>query len=237
MGCVINKAIYSFHMPMYFILSGYILKPESSSLYEYVRKKAKRVLLPALLLYFLTLPLFLHPHYLDYATATPYSVIIEIFYLSGKCAYNGPVWFFFCMFQILIITKLFELSNAKVTKIFIIAITCLVLSYIFYELKWKYFNLLGFNKCVLGLFFYSFGMLLRRTKYEEYSFKVGISIAPVWLLFGVVLNEKVSMYGMGLGHYWFFIISGITGSLVFFIISKFFENSSTVCTYANIQSL
>ena len=28
MVSIFNRAIYSFHMPMYFILSGYVLKPE-----------------------------------------------------------------------------------------------------------------------------------------------------------------------------------------------------------------
>ena len=37
-GSVINRAIYSFHMPMYFILSGYVLRPESKPFNEYIRK-------------------------------------------------------------------------------------------------------------------------------------------------------------------------------------------------------
>ena len=58
LGSVINRAIYSFHMPMYFILSGYVVKPESKPFRKHVHDKFKRILLPASILYVLTLPLY-----------------------------------------------------------------------------------------------------------------------------------------------------------------------------------
>lgn len=229
---IINRAIYSFHMPMYFILSGYVLKPELKPFNDYIRSKFKRILLPAILIYILTLPIFFSPHYLDYSSATLYTVLERILYLKGQCAYNCPIWFFFCMFQILIVIKLLDLSNASFKKIALIGIVSLVFSFGMYELRWEYFKILGFNKLVLGLFFYTFGMILRRTSYEGRSKIVGYASIVIWVLSGIIFNTKCSMYGMKLGDFCLFILSGITGSLVFFALCKFFENNKNIRTYS-----
>ena len=196
---IINRAIYSFHMPMFFILSGYVLKPDSKSFKEYLKNKVKRILLPALIVYIFTLPLYFYS--LDYSTVTAYSIILQIFYVVGTCAYNVPIWFFFCMFQVLMVSKLIDLSNASNKKIIIAAISFLILAFVLYALNWKYFKIFGFNILVLGLFFYSFGIILKRFDFESHIKQIGLSAIPLWILTGVVLNAKCTMYGMVLGNF------------------------------------
>lgn len=229
-ACIINKAIYSFHMPMFFILSGYVLKPDSKSFNEYQNNKFKRIFLPALIVYLLTLPLFFYS--LDYSTASVYSVIVQIFYIAGSCAYNDPIWFFFCMFQVLMVSKLLDLSNSSNRKLLLTALSSLILTYVMYVSGWKYFNLLGVNKCVLGLFFFSCGIILKRTSYDKYIKQIGLMALPLWILSGVLLNTKCTMYGMIFGNFWLFILSSITGTFVFFIVSKYFENINILRVYA-----
>ena len=145
-----------------------------------------------------------------------------------------PVWFFFCMFQLLIVAKLLDLSNASTKKLIVISLISLVLSFVIYKSGdyRKYLNVFGFDKCVLGLFFYSVGMLLRKMKYENKSMFISIAAFPIWILFGMVLNRSVSMYGMNLGVFWYFIVSGIAGSLIFFYFCKLFENKTFIRRYA-----
>lgn len=227
---IINRAIYSFHMPMFFILSGYVLKPDSKSFKEYLKNKVKRILLPALIVYIFTLPLYFYS--LDYSTVTAYSIIVQVFYVIGTCAYNVPIWFFFCMFQVLMVSKLIDLSNASNKKIIIAAISFLILAFVLYALNWKYFNIFGFNKLVLGLFFYSFGIILKRFDFESHIKQIGLSAIPLWILTGVVLNAKCTMYGMVLGNFWLFIFSSISGTFAFFLLSKYFKDIDFVCDYA-----
>lgn len=227
---VINKIIYSFHMPMYFILSGYVCKSDTKTLMEYIKGKFKRILLPAIILYLCTLPLFFY--YTDYSTTTLLSMCVSIFYITGGCAYNDPVWFFFCMFEILVIAKFLKLPDLSVKNLLIIMILSLSCSYAFYKSGSTFFYLLGFNKCVLGLFFYSFGILLHRINYSRVIIPLGLLSIPIWLVFGAFLNDKVTMYGMKLGNFWFFIISSIAGSLSFFLFSKLFERYKWVLQYA-----
>ena len=215
---VINRAIYSFHMPMYFILSGYVLKPEQTSFCSYFNNKFKRVLLPALLLYFLTLPKYFFS--LDYSLETTYSILSRVFYVEGKCAYNTPVWFFFCLFQIIVVAKLLNLANASNKKIIVVAVLSLIISFLIYNFNLTPFKYLGINKCILGLFFYTFGMILRRTEYKDHTEIIGYAAVMVWLLSGVVLNTNCTMNGMALGNFWLFILSSVTGSIVFFTFCK-----------------
>lgn len=232
---VLNRAIYSFHMPMFFILSGYVAKPDSTTFQAYINKKFKRLLLPAILLYVLALPIYF-VFYHDWSDPTLLmSVLKRIFYIKGECVFNKPVWFFFCLFQILVLIKLFDLLNAKTIKLVIVGICCLLLSWFIYTSGFVYFKLFGFDKCILGLFFYVCGMILRKTKYDRYLIIIGLILLPIWFYFGVFLNPKVRMYDMHLANFWFFIVSGVTGSLCFFSISKvfeFWEKNSFIKEYA-----
>ncbi len=223
-GSVINRAIYSFHMPMYFILTGYVLNTNNKSFKNYIIQKFKRVLLPAIILYILTLPLYFF-YKIDVSTTPLKSIISTVFYLFGKCAYNRPIWFFICLFQILVVAKLINLAEVSNKRLYVITLSCLSLSFLMDYWGWKYFNLLGFNKVVLGLFFCSYGLCLRRTNYERNIKKTGILSFPIWILSGIIFNTKCTMYSMHFGSFWLFIISGITGSLVFYSLCKFYENN------------
>lgn len=219
---MINRAIYSFHMPMFFILSGYVTKPETNMFWQYVKKKFNRIVLPALILYVLVLPVFLFL-FIDTSNLSFYSFVIRFFYIKGECLGNKPVWFFFCLFQIYILIKILNLPNAKMGGVFLVFVISLLLSFLINVSGVEYFKFLGFDKFVLGLFFYLFGMILKKTKYNNYIFRIGLILLPIWVITGVFLNTKVRMYDMYLGNFWLFIVSGITGSLCFFSLSKIFE--------------
>ncbi len=227
---VINRAIYSFHMPMYFILSGYVLKPDSKTFGAYLKSKFDRVLLPSLIVYVLTLPIYFYT--LDHSTATFGSILSTVFYYYGQCAYNSPIWFFFCLYEVYILAKLLRLAEADSKNLMIILIITLGLSFLFYSSGWGIFNIFGFNKCILGLFFVSFGYALKRTSYKDKEKIAGLISLPVWVVSGIILNTKISMYGMNLGNFWIFIISSIAGSLVFFALSKLMGNFERIREYA-----
>lgn len=227
---VINRAIYSFHMPMYFILSGYVLKKDTTPFADYVNNKFYRIFLPAALLYLLTLPIYFLS--LDYSETSLKHILADVFYIIGDCAYNLPIWFFFCMFQVLIVSKLLRLSEANLIKVIIVVLISLLLSFVFYVTGWKFFKIFGFDKCVLGLFFLSVGVLMRKLDYERMMKMVGVVGLLIWIVSGVILNTKVSMYGMDLGNFWLFLLSGICGSWFFFSFCKLFEKCERVRAYS-----
>lgn len=229
LAATLNKAIYSFHMPMYFLLSGYVLKSDTKTFLQFVKDKVFRILIPALVLYILTLPLYFY--FLD-TPASPMSVIRTICYFDGQCAYNSPIWFFFSLFVILIVAKLLKLAQSGIAKLVAVIATTLLLSYMCYASQWQVFNTFGFNKALLGLFFVSCGALLKHIPYSGRVGTVGLVALPLWVVSGLLLNTKVSIYGMELGNFWLFVISSLSGSLCFFALCKLFDGSRFVREYA-----
>lgn len=56
---------------------------------------------------------------------------------------------------------------------------------------------------------------------------IGLISIPIWMV-SCFANTSISMYGMNLGKIWLFAISGITGSLVFYMICRLFEKYSFI---------
>lgn len=228
---VINRVIYSFHMPMFFILSGFVFKNDSLTFNEFFKTKFFRILLPAVILYLLTLPIYFLS--LDYSSTSFRTIILTVFYLNGRCAYNEPVWFFICLFQVLVFVKIARLSTWDNKRIALVLLASLLLSFGCYASDWKVFRFLGFNKFLLGLFFFTLGYFLKKDGiYNKAMTLIGVIALPVWLLTGVVFNSKVSMYQMSLGNFWHFVISGCFGSLVFFAFCKIIEENRRIRQYA-----
>lgn len=228
---VIKKVIYSFHMPMYFILSGYVFKNNTSSFGAYIDSKIKRILLPALFLYLLSLPIYFMMG-IDYSKESVGSILEPVFFLYGRCAYNSPVWFFICIFEVLLVVRLLRIKTDDSKKLMLVIVSSLILSYVFYLLDWKYFKLFGLDKCVLGLFFFSIGIFLNRCLYEKDLLKVALASLPIWIILGIIVQPQVFMYGMELGNFWLYIVSAISGSLVFFALCSRVASYETIREYS-----
>lgn len=205
---------------MFFILSGYVHKDDNCSVLSFVRAKFKRILLPALIFYILTYPIYILG--LD-GDSSIKSIFYQTFYVTGSCAYNDPIWFFICLLQVLSLWKFIKLKDADILRLILVAGLCFVFSFLMCYFDNKWFSLFGFNKAVLGLGFLCVGKILSKLKFghnERMTLIIGLISLPLWILFGVILNDKVSMYGASYGDFWCFILSGILGSLSIFAISR-----------------
>lgn len=204
---------------MFFILSGYVLKDDNSSVLSFVKAKFKRILLPALIFYILTYPIYV------FLLENPSikSILFQTFYVTGECAYNAPIWFFICLFQVLCLWKFIRLKNADILRLLRVAFICFVISFLMSYFDSKWFSLFGINKAVLGLGFLCVGQMLSKLKYgcnKRPTLVISLISLPLWILFGVLLNGKVSMYGASYSNYWCFVLSGILGSLSLFGLSR-----------------
>ena len=92
------------------------------------------------------------------------------------------------------------LSESSNNKLVIILLMSLTISYMCNLLGWRYLNLLGFNKFLLGLFFMVLGLLLKRMAYSKSIGLIGLYSLPIWIIAGIICNTKVSMYGVKLGN-------------------------------------
>ncbi|EUJ29370.1 O-acetyl transferase [Listeria cornellensis FSL F6-0969] len=78
-----------------------------------------------------------------------------------------------------------------------------------------------------GLVFYYVGQLLKDNKIFEWCFSSNFKVTSMLLLciglniiFGFILNSRVSVYSNQLGNYLWFYIAAISGCLALFIIFK-----------------
>ena len=107
---ILDKFIFSFHMPLFMFLSGYLFylnKDKVVSTWEYILKRVKRLLIPfyfAGFLYVLPMICFINP--LDKSVGFYYINFLTL-------DYTWHLWFLFALF---VITLLFVLYYSKFNK-------------------------------------------------------------------------------------------------------------------------
>lgn len=211
----VHRAIYSFHMPMYFVLSGFIAHPRKTTFDSYVKQKSQELLLPSVIFIAMTLPIYLYVNREYFETF--WYLIPSIVFLNGRVAFNDPVWFFLVMFQVLVLFDALRVICYSVTKKALAALASFLVGWGIYI-----FSVplpFGIEKTIVCMGFYIAGSMLKDVPHVFLGVRKWFAVAlmfAVWVLSGVVFNEKVSLYGFDLGHYWLFIISGLSGSMVWF---------------------
>ena len=120
------KFVYSFHMPLFFILSGYIAKEHLSNIEFslYLKNKVASRLVPYLFLsLFLIIPTFWTTGFtvgLELPTVEGYVKGIAATVLAGFPYFNIPTWFLICLFVVEMmhyVTSKFLTSNSKIILI------------------------------------------------------------------------------------------------------------------------
>lgn len=221
----VTKAIYSFHMPMYFMLSGMVMR-KPDNIWQFVRTKVIRLLLPVIIAYLLFTPLFI---LLEEST---FSFSIYDVYITGCIAHNPPLWFFICLFEVYCIAAFIGLSDYS--KKHQLVVSAAAFAFVAVGIRFKLpLYYLGIDKAILALAFFSLGIVLKN--YISVIFKkrsVIVVLFFLWLLLGVFLNGKVSMYGFIFNHYALFVTGAIAGSLTFFYFAKKLEENQVIRMYS-----
>ena len=142
--------IYSFHMPLFFFISGYYANKKDELIKNYIIKNAKSLLLPYLIFYILTLPfgylvIYLHPynHPFDSWTEFILKPIIGIFTVettSFAFHTNGPSWFFVALFWVKMIYYIPKKFHCSMNSILWSCTLCIA---IYFLLKHHQISLYG----------------------------------------------------------------------------------------------
>ena len=116
---IIDKFIYSFHMPLFMFLSGflfYLNKDKIQNAWEYVLKRVKRLLLPFYLagfLYVLPMICFINP--LDKSVGFYYTSFLTL-------DYTWHLWFLVDLFIITLFFVLYYFKFNKINKYVVLAV-------------------------------------------------------------------------------------------------------------------
>ena len=204
--------VYSFHMPLFFFLSGAVLGLKSfSHFFPFVKSKLHRLIIP----YILVGLFFMFPiKYLgNFYTANGLSKTIISFFTGFGGLDDGHLWFLTALFWCLIIFVCIEkiMDKLHINYPIITLLICLIISQ--FSIKYITFSFLQINKSLYNLQWLALGYLFEscRRRYTipySYSILISVFIILIYLLTYRIISP----------HYNISIISGIIFSIALSVV-------------------
>ena len=227
------KFVYSFHVYLFFFLSGYTFST-NKKIKEFIKTKFKRIMIP----YYFWALAFLIPYALlgkfvgsTLDKATTFNLketIFNIIYASGDgLQQNRPLWFLPALFSMVCIYYLLiKLTSKKKSHSIILLGITLIFAFVCYN----YLNItlpMCINQVlILGPVFY-IGYIFNKFNLKEYIFKhwYYIFILAIIGCICTFLNITVSYRVLTLGSLPLSLLSGITLSLTAVYIAYKIDNN------------
>lgn len=206
--------VYSFHMPLFFLISGYLIEPKSEirKRREFFLKKCKSLLLP---------------FFVFRVLLVTYWIVVESHFRELDL---GPIWFLIVLFfdevlLIPILTKYRKLWQSLLCMV-ICGVTFFCLSKIDYSLYWQFSDFFVWILRILnaGIWFsggFFLHKLVRPIPEKSIFIYPSILICMFLSLSLFRLNPDASMFCCLIGDWVLYIILGFAGIGMSFLISKY----------------
>ena len=225
------KLLYSFHVILFFLISGYLYKPQSPNL-EFFFKKFLSLMVP----YFIFASLFLIPYFLfgrevsssiNTTSSNNFFVLLtQIIYgigANGALKQNLSLWFLPALFTTEVIYKFLTDSNLfqKLTaplRLLIFLIISFLATKITIILPW------GLNSALTLMLFFEIGFFLRQYKVlEKIANKTSLQglliVVTIISCFIYQTNVTVSCADYRYGNYLVFLLVSLSLSIFIMFIS------------------
>ncbi len=219
-----RRIIYTFHMPLFFILSGYLFNYNKYPFPKIIKKKFKRLIYPFLSI---SIIFFLVKYYAGFFFNLQHPVGIRSVYSLLTDPINSYIpllWFVHALFIIFIVYSLIRtiLNNNFIILIIFLAVNIVIGS-----------NYAFLGNAVHNIPYFIIGNILRgKNKLNKIiSGKLFcISIVFVIFLISFFIKNKYDFHH----NYLLSLISGITGSIFIFDISKSIDLNTKAFNIARI---
>jgi len=251
-GQFVFNWIFSFHMPIFFFLSGYVLKSEVKNLKPFLKKIGINLIIPYFVFVIVGLVVSL---IIPGWQPTSYKVVfLDVFYaVTPESLHVGQIWFLFCLAVVQILFWLYLKLNLK-NKYSIIGSVCLfaIVAFLIHKLNIYflvdkvYYRFLPFklDTAFMGLFFFSIGYYAKLTDvFRELPVKkVNLNIffiliaLGINIFFGAYLNGTVNLADNNYNNLIYYVIAAFAGILFVIYLSKLLEND-ILLSYMGINSL
>ena len=218
---IVTTWIYSFHMPLFFIISGFLLKlNKNKNTKSVILKKFKSLIVPYILFSIINIVGFYLLKYLSYEVFK--GDIFNTITLFGV----GALWFLPALFisESIFLFEKNNISKNKYKSLFYISIAFIIAIFIFVS-KGNYISVIGKLTIVLvrsmvALFFINIGYYL----YKVIS-KINLKIYQIFILaiISVVfskLNGSVNLYSVQFDNLFLYVLNSIIGSFLTISIAK-----------------
>ncbi len=232
------KAIYSFHIPLFFLLSGYLSKIPVRGFWAYLKIRKNTRVIPFLFFNFMALlGLFL----LDFLgnNLNILGYLRDSFsLLKGVPAFNITTWFLTCLLAVEIINfiscKFFKTERSRL----LVALTLFALGWgLTARYRGLVMNYWFFPEAMVAYLFYVFGAALKHRSWfsrgSSFRVSMGFLIASLVVLLTFNLNQSLffvepPVVFMGLssrGQPLLFLITGLAGSLAVIYLARWVSSS------------
>lgn len=222
----LSKWIYSFHMPLFIFISGYLLDYTSKNgidkinLFNFINKKIKRLLIP----YFVISSLAYVPKYLLGKFALrPLELTFSGYVHGFLYPWDNPIiffWFLPTLFFIMIITIfLAKLFNDKIKVMLLVTFLISILSK-----KYIHIEFLNIKGILNYLFFFILGMIYKRYESKIDEILKVKNIFSLICFFGILFINAVIDYKISSQFLYIFI--AVTGILFSLSLEKIYSEKN-----------
>jgi acyltransferase len=227
-----RQYIFSFHMPLFFFLSGYVFDPDKyRALSEFVDRRLRSLILPYLLF---SLVAYVFWVLVDNNVGqTKGSAVLEpflgIFYSNNRFAnmsHNIALWFITCLFVVEVMFFEMRKRVSSVAGQGLLLLASSVLGYVS-SLYWPYPLPWSIEVAFMALPFYGAGYLLRLHGHAILLSSRGYR--PVLLLIALAcsgifcyLNGRTDMHGNHYNNYFYFFGAAFGGIMTYVYVSQLF---------------
>ena len=232
----IHRWIFSFHMPMFFVFSGFFVK--NDNLVNIIRKKTISLLIPYVIfiligfLFTLSIPVWRKQ-------LTLKGIISDIYLGSPDNINISSVWFLICLF-ITILLLVYCLKFEKYAPFIIISIVCAGFCFA------KYRNMIEFlpakrlplniDVAMIALLFLAIGYygknkIITVVEYVKVSTSKNIIICAVFLLVSILLarlNGRVNLHGLLFNNIILYILEACVGTCFAISLALILEKLNTI---------
>lgn len=223
-----EKYIYSFHMPLFLLVSGFFYPKKSH--FNDLKKRFATLVIP----YFLW-ALFLFVFWLLIAKniglskefkLSNFKNFIGIFYAQGGMDYMDwgiPMWFLPMLFVSFCFRFLIDLFfDSLYVRLIVLLFSATFGFYLSMDLPWS------LNVALVAALFLFIGQRIFENIDRFPRNIVGFSIILLLFVLHFLLydyNEKIDMYRSQYGNFVLYLLNGLLGSLCLILLFKFFVNS------------
>lgn len=216
------RFIFSFHMPLFFFLSGFLFTFEKYNNSRNLFNKVFRTMVTTYIFFTLLGSFF-------YLISNRFSLNSHLFYslfLKGQPDVCGSLWFITCLALVYMLFFFIMRKNSnKLNKSsWVILAICLLIEYLFTKVNTYYFPW-KIESVPIALFFFTIGYYYRMNQFvDKVKVKWSILVLALILLISHV-NSTVNICVPTLGNPIYFLVASLGGIYFILSISKYKSHS------------
>lgn len=231
----LKSYIYSFHMPLFFFISGFLYAPKKyPKAKNFVIARTKSLLIPYFSFSILAILLFVFRLFIGNQKGTiPFKAIMNGLFLSrrNEIMYNVPIWFLTSLFTV---TILYYFARKWINNDYLLAGFLIFLS-VFSYLNWNSLGTLlpwSFDGTLYYIIFYGVGSLIRENKNQvnqlvkNYTLYISLVLNIIILYLKLTKHLDNIINTLNFNPYIVQLFLGFNGVFAFIMVSKLIKKSS-----------